>query len=140
MNLAEKINYLMKKNNIKNPKELSTRLKERDLAIPYTTLLTIINNEVQDIKLGTAKKLSTFFNVTLDELLDDNLPLDNTFKYASYNGINEEGLDENDIEEINRFVEFIKKPSSICGGIIVSNPVKKERLEELNNEKKNKKK
>jgi hypothetical protein len=108
MNLAEKINYLMKKNNIKNPKELSTRLKEKELAIPYTTLLTIINNEVQDIKLGTAKKLSTFFNVTLDELLDDNLTLDNTFKYASYNGINEDGLDENDIEEINRFVEFIK--------------------------------
>lgn len=31
-----------------------------------------------------------------------------TFRYASNNGINTEGLDENDIEEINRFVEFIK--------------------------------
>ena len=30
------------------------------------------------------------------------------FRYASYNGIDTEGLDENDIEEINRFVEFIK--------------------------------
>lgn len=30
------------------------------------------------------------------------------FRYASHNGIDTEGLDENDIEEINRFVEFIK--------------------------------
>lgn len=29
-------------------------------------------------------------------------------RYASYNGIDTEGLDENDIEEINKFVEFIK--------------------------------
>lgn len=32
----------------------------------------------------------------------------NNFRFASHNGINTEGLDENDIEEINRFVEFIK--------------------------------
>lgn len=32
----------------------------------------------------------------------------NNFKYASHNGIDTEGLDEEDIEELNRFVEFIK--------------------------------
>lgn len=31
-----------------------------------------------------------------------------TFRYASHNGINTDGLDENDIDEVNRFVEFIK--------------------------------
>lgn len=108
MNLAEKIDILMKKNNIKNPKELSEKLKNKNLNIPYTTLLTIINNEVQDIKLGTARKLCDFFQITLDELLDDNIPLNEDFKFASYNGIDTEGLDENDIEEINRFVEFVK--------------------------------
>ena len=30
------------------------------------------------------------------------------FRYANHNGINTEGLDDNDIEEINRFVEFIR--------------------------------
>lgn len=30
------------------------------------------------------------------------------FRYANYNGIDTDGLDEKDIEEINRFVEFIK--------------------------------
>lgn len=32
----------------------------------------------------------------------------NDFRYASHNGINTDGLDEKDIEEINKFVEFIK--------------------------------
>lgn len=107
MNMADKLNILMKRNNIKNPKELSEKLNEQNLKIPYTTLLTIINNEVQDIKLNTARKLCDFFHITLDDLLDDDIELSD-FRYASYNGIDTEGLDENDIEEINRFVEFIK--------------------------------
>ena len=32
----------------------------------------------------------------------------NDFRYANYNGINTDGLNEEEIEEINRFVEFIK--------------------------------
>ncbi len=35
-------------------------------------------------------------------------PANTDFRYAEYNGINTEGLDENDIEEIKRFVEFVK--------------------------------
>lgn len=62
MNLADKLNILMKRNNIKNPKELSQNLNLQNLKIPYTTLLTIVNNEVQDIKLGTAQKLCNFFS------------------------------------------------------------------------------
>ena len=34
--------------------------------------------------------------------------INENFCHTSYNGIDIEGLDENDIEEINRFVEFIK--------------------------------
>ncbi len=32
----------------------------------------------------------------------------NDFRYANHNGINTDGLNEEEIEEINRFVEFIK--------------------------------
>lgn len=76
MDMASKINVLMKRNNIKNPKELSKELNKNNLNIPYTTLLTIINNEVQDVKLGTARKLCDYFKITLDELLDDSVDLD----------------------------------------------------------------
>lgn len=104
MNFSEKINILMKKNNIKNPKELSKKMNEKNLKIPYTTLLTITNNEVQDIKVSTAKKLSTFFNLTLDELLNDDIELANT----ASNSINTNGLDSDDINELNRLAEFLK--------------------------------
>ena len=107
MNLAEKINLLMKQKNIKNPKDLSQKLNEKNLTIPYTTLLTIINNEVQDIKLGTARKLCNFFNITLDELLDDDISLKD-FRYATNDGINMEGLTEEQINKINEYVDFIR--------------------------------
>lgn len=110
MNLSDKINILMKRNHIKNSKELAENLSKNNLTIPYTTLLTIINNEVQDIKLGTAKKLCEYFNISLDELLDDNIELNNSidFRFASFEGLDTEGLDDKDMEEINRFIEFVK--------------------------------
>lgn len=112
MNLADKINFLMKRNNIKNPKELSEKLTELNKKIPYTTLLTIINNEVQDIKLGTARKLCDFFHITLDELLDDDISIESSIsdiKLASYNGLNTEGMNEIDLKEIQEFIDFKKE-------------------------------
>lgn len=74
--------------------------------------------------IETLKLLAQAMHMDLDHLLkllndDQTIYLDeneykkqfntnNNFRYASHNGINTEGLDENDIEEINRFVEFIK--------------------------------
>lgn len=107
MNLADKLNILMKKNNIKNPKELSEKLNEKDLKIPYTTLLTIINNEVQDIKLGTAKKLCILFNLTLDELLDDNISIEDNTK-NSLDIIDTSDLTKEELEELERYKEFLK--------------------------------
>lgn len=103
MDLIEKLQFLMKKNNIKNISQLS-----RETNIPYTTLKSIFDGDVNDIRLSTSRKLSDFFKITLDELLDDDISLNENLKSVSYNGINTDELDENDIEEINRFVEFIK--------------------------------
>jgi transcriptional regulator with XRE-family HTH domain len=64
------------------------------------------------------KKLSSIYNIDYNDLLTKagfseliekkEKSQNNDFRYANHNGINTEGLDENDIEEINRFVEFIK--------------------------------
>lgn len=102
MELIEKLNLLMKKNNIKNISQLS-----KETNIPYTTLKSIFDGDVNDIRLSTSRKLCDYFKITLDDLLDDDIELDN-IRIASYNGVDIDGLDENDIEEINRFVEFIK--------------------------------
>lgn len=103
MELIEKLHLLMQKNNIKNISQLS-----KETNIPYTTLKSIFDGDVNDIRLSTSRKLCDYFKITLDELLDDDISLNDNFKYASYHGIDTDELDENDIEEINRFVEFIK--------------------------------
>lgn len=74
--------------------------------------------------IETLKLLAQAMHMDLDyllKLLNDNQEIyldedeykkqfstNTNFRYANYNGINTEGLDENDIEEINRFVEFIR--------------------------------
>jgi len=50
MELIEKLNLLMKKNNIKNLSQLS-----RETNIPYTTLKSIFDGDVNDIRLSTSR-------------------------------------------------------------------------------------
>lgn len=64
------------------------------------------------------KKLSSIYNIDYNDLLtkagfselveEKEKTQKNDFRYANHNGINTDGLNENDIEEINKFVEFIK--------------------------------
>lgn len=64
------------------------------------------------------KKLSSIYNIDYNDLLtkagfselveEKEKSQNNDFRYANHNGINTDGLDENDIEEIHKFVEFIK--------------------------------
>lgn len=48
------------------------------------------------------------YDVPIQRTPDELRGKSSDFRFASHNGINTDGLDENDIEEINRFVEFIK--------------------------------
>lgn len=69
--------------------------------------------------LDTVKYVSKAMNMSVEDILHlledeqefnlkNEAPKYDDFRYASNNGINTEGLDENDIAEINKFVEFIK--------------------------------
>lgn len=100
MDLIEKLHILMSQKNIKKISQLS-----RETNIPYTTLKSIFDGDVNDIRLSTSRKLCDYFKITLDELLDDDIELTD---FYSDNNINTEELDEKDIEELNRFVEFLK--------------------------------
>ena len=64
------------------------------------------------------KKLSSVYHTNYNDLLtkagfselvDEKKIKSNDYSYTNYYGINTEGLDDNDIEEIKRFVEFIRK-------------------------------
>lgn len=70
--------------------------------------------------LDTVKYVSKAMNMSIEDVLHlleenqefnlkDNAPKYNDFRMASYNGIDTEGLDEQDIKEINAFIEFIRQ-------------------------------
>lgn len=64
------------------------------------------------------KKLSSIYSIDYNDLLkkagfselveDDKHHTNDNFRYASHNGLDTEGLDEDDIKEINAFIEFVK--------------------------------
>ena len=71
------------------------------------------NGHDYNMDIEITEKLANLYNVDFNWLMGSGDPqyspyTNDDFRYASYNGIDTEGLDENDIEEINRFVEFIK--------------------------------
>lgn len=70
MTLLEKLDFLMKINKIKNLHKLA------DLSnVPYTTYRTMFQRGVDNIALDTARKICNFFDLTLDELLTDEIDL-----------------------------------------------------------------
>lgn len=64
------------------------------------------------------KKLSSIYHINYNDLLtkagfselveDERKSKNNNFRYASNNGIDTTGLDENDIAEVNSYVEYIR--------------------------------
>lgn len=101
-------------------KRLSELIKDNDTDISIltsklglrskTTVYRYMKGEMSP-KITTVKVIADIYNVNLLWLMGYDVPKENkkeNFRYASYNGINIDGLDKKEIEEINRFVEFIK--------------------------------
>ena len=102
---AERFSELVKNSSIDVPK-LAQMLGIKS----NSTIYRYMNAEMAP-KVPTVKYLSEIFNVNPLWLMGYDVSREiqsNDFRYASYNGIDTEGLDENDIEEINRFVEFVR--------------------------------
>lgn len=120
MGFIEKLEYLMKNDNISNLRELSNKSK-----IPYTTLKGFYTRGTDNIQKSTLKKLSDFFNCTLDYLVDDNVidpdkhfgpseeykevyKIKRALKDAGFLNKNEELTDEN-LSKITDFIIANKK-------------------------------
>ena len=85
-----------------------------------STVLRWENGETEKIKFPVIEVLASFYNVNPVWLMGYDVPMElenistqqknnlSNVRMASFDGIDTEGLDEDDIEEINRFVEFIK--------------------------------
>ena len=62
MNFLDKLDMLMEEKGI-NKSKLA-----RESGIPYTTITSLYERGYKDIRLGTLKKLSSFFNCSIDYL------------------------------------------------------------------------
>lgn len=113
-------------------KELGFYLKTIREALGYTiydvnklcdispSYLSLMENGKRKPSAVILKKLAPIYNVNYIDLYEKAGYLDlaeseklsnnksNDFRYASNNGIDTEGLNEDDIAEINKFVEFIR--------------------------------
>lgn len=86
--------------------------------------LSLVENGKRKPSAVILKKLAPIYNVNYIDLYEKAGYLDlaeseklsnstnnkntNNFRYANHNGINTEGLNKEEIEEINRFVEFVR--------------------------------
>ena len=105
MNIRDKIYKLMEDNDITKISDLTKSLERNNLKIPYTTLMSILNGDVKDIKVGTANKLCKFFNISLEELLGDDYKLNENSRII----LNVKELTTSDIEELKEIIEIKKR-------------------------------
>ena len=64
MNVTKTLDRLMKERGIRGKADLA-----RQAGIPYTTIAGMYAKGADNMKLGTLRKLSAFFGVTIDELV-----------------------------------------------------------------------
>ena len=99
---ANRLNTAMRIRNIK-----ASELSEKT-GISKSSLSEYMNGKYE-AKQDGVYLLAKALNVNEAWLMGLDVPMErNNFRMASYNGIDTEGLDEQDIKEINAFIEFIK--------------------------------
>ena len=113
MDLVEKIFFLMELNDIKNLSQLS-----RIVELPYSTISEILRRKNTDLRLSSLRKFCKAFNISMTVLTDDKIDLKKIFddknelsqiNFASYSGLDTDGLDETDIKEIKEIIKLKKK-------------------------------
>ena len=116
----EKIIYEKVGQRLKQARELKQITLEEagnKIGVHKSTILRWENGETEKFKISMLEALANLYDVNPAWLMGYDVPMkddlnsqkSNNFRMASYNGVDTEGLNEQDIEEINRFVEFLKQ-------------------------------
>ena len=104
MSFTDRLEYLMKKNGIKNKSELA-----RVSDIPYTTIDGFYKKGSDNIKLSTLRKLAKCLHCSLDYLTEDSDIIQPTTAAAHFDG---DDFTEDEWEEIEKFKMFVKSKRS----------------------------
>lgn len=98
MSFTDKLDELMAERGI-NKSVLS-----KEAGIPYTTIAGFYTKGTDNVKLSTLKKLSSYFDCSIDYLADDSSD-DSITLAAHFDG---DEYTEDELNEIRQFAEFVK--------------------------------
>lgn len=95
---AKNLKYYMDINNKSRTEVCKT------LGFAYTTFSDWYNAKIYP-GIDKIEMLANYFNIKKSDLIENK---DDDFRFASYNGIDTTDLTDEEIDEIKRFVEFVK--------------------------------
>lgn len=98
MTFTEKLDKLMQERRINK----STLAKES--GVPYTTIDGLYKKGSDNTKLSTLRKLSSYFNCSLDYLVDDEIENDADISAEQFNV---KVLTKEEKEDIQRYIDFV---------------------------------
>lgn len=98
MTFTEKLDKLMQERHINK----STLAKES--GVPYTTIDGLYKKGSDNIKLSTLRKLSSYFNCSLDYLVDDENESDTEITAEQFDVT---ALTKEEKEDIQRYIDFV---------------------------------
>lgn len=99
MTFTDKLDKLMQERNI-NKSVLS-----KESGIPYTTIDGFYKKGADNIKLSTLKGLASYFQCSLDYLVDDSNDESSMTLAAHFDG---EEYTPDELDEIKKFAEFVR--------------------------------
>lgn len=113
--IFEKVGQRLKQ--ARESKHITLEEAGKKVGVHKSTVLRWENGETEKIKLPILEALASYYDVNPVWLMGYDVPMEkegkkessSDFRFASYGGVDTKDLDEEDIEEINRFIEFIKQ-------------------------------
>lgn len=131
MNMIEKIERMM------SNRKLSKADVSKGAEIPYTTFDGIFKKGYENMKLPTLQKLATFFNVSMEYLINDNIEDENWGKYVNAHktsSFKKEDIESDEFTTPEAAMAFILKQPALAayGGYDINEMTNEEIIEFAN--------
>lgn len=101
MTFTEKLDALMAK------KGINKSILSKEAGIPYTTIAGFYTKGTENTKLSTLRKISSYFDCSIDYLADDDVDEDAPTTIAAHFDGSE--FSEEQLDRIREFAKFIKQ-------------------------------
>lgn len=101
--------FINKLDSLMNERGINKSILSKESGIPYTTIDGFYKKGTDNVKLSTLRKLSAYFNCTLDFLVDDDTNEEQKTLAAHLDG---KDFTEEQWNRIESFAKFIKQENT----------------------------